>query len=268
MGRAYGAPMSEPHPPGKVSVDVVAGIATVTVRNAHRKNAATPAMWDQLTNIFGGLARDADVRVVVVTGEGSDFCSGADLAEAPDVHWLAQMRRTNEAALALHALPQPSIARVDGVAVGAGCNLALGCDLVVASDRSRFSEIFAKRGLSLDFGGSWLLPRRVGLHKAKELALLAPILSAAEAEAIGLVNRVVPIAELDGFVADWVAQLAAGPPIALAQTKALLDRSGTATLAEALEAEATAQAVNFGTEDTAEAIGAFLQKRTPTYRGR
>lgn len=268
MSRAYGAPMTEPHPPGAAGLDVVDGIATVTLANPRRKNAATPAMWDQLSDIFRTVARDEQVRVVVVTGEGSDFCSGADLAEGPGGHWLAQMRRVNEAALALHALPQPSIARVDGVAVGAGCNLALGCDLVVASDRARFSEIFARRGLSLDFGGSWLLPRRVGLHKAKELALLAPILSATEAEAIGLVNRVVPMAELDGFMADWVAQLAAGPPIALAQTKALLDRATTATLAEALEAEAAAQVVNFGTEDTAEAIGAFLQKRTPTYRGR
>ncbi len=268
MGRAYGAPMTEPHPPGEAGLAAADGIATVTLANARRKNAATPAMWDQLTDIFRAIARDEQVRVVVVTGEGSDFCSGADLAEGPTGHWLAQMRRVNEAALALHALPQPSIARVDGVAVGAGCNLALGCDLVVASDRARFSEIFAKRGLSLDFGGSWLLPRRVGLHKAKELALLTPILSAAEAEAIGLVNRVVPGAELDGFVADWAAQLAAGPPIALAQSKALLDRSSTSTLAEALEAEAAAQVVNFGTADTAEAIGAFLQKRTPTYQGR
>ena len=169
---------------------------------------------------------------------------------------------------ALHAVDCPTIARVDGVAAGAGLNLALGCDLVIASDRSRFSEIFAKRGLSIDYGGSWFLPQRVGLHKAKELALLAPIISAAEAEAMGLVNKVVPVDELDAAVGEWATQLAAGPPIALAQTKKLLDRASSSTLSEALAAEAAAQVVNFGTSDTAEAIAAFIQKRTPKYTGR
>ena len=105
--------------------------------------------------------------------------------------------------MALHRLPQPTIAKVSGVAVGAGCNLALGCDLIVASDDARFSEIFAKRGLTLDAGGSWLLPRLIGLHRAKEMALFAEILSAKEAEALGLVNRVVPAAQLDAFVDEW-----------------------------------------------------------------
>jgi 2-(1,2-epoxy-1,2-dihydrophenyl)acetyl-CoA isomerase len=214
---------------------------------------------------------DPEVRVLVVTGDGAEFCSGADLSDGPGAdegHWLARMRYINQACLALSEVPQPSIARVDGVAAGAGCNLALGCDLVVASDRARFSEIFARRGLSIDFGGSWFLPRRIGLHKAKELTLLAPILDAAEAERIGLVNKVVPVAELDAAVEEWARQLAAGPPIALAQSKALLDRSSTSTLPEALAAEAAAQAVNFGTTDTMEAIVAFLHKREPRYTGR
>ena len=114
--------------------------------------------------------------------------------------------------------------QVDGVAAGAGCNLALGCDLIVASSESRFSEIFAKRGLSLDFGGSWVLPRLIGLHKAKELALFADIISAKEAEAMGLVNRIVPSGDINAFVDDWAGRLAAGPPIALAQTKQLLQQ--------------------------------------------
>lgn len=260
-----------PSPSSEVRTEVAGSIATVTLVNPTRKNALTAAMWGQLTDTFRLLSTDGDVRAVVVTGEGEEFCSGADLggdAGSSDGHRLAQMRQVNQACLALQALPQPTLARVDGVAVGAGLNLALGCDLVVASDRSRFSEIFAKRGLSLDFGGSWFLPRRIGLHKAKELALLAPMIDAAEAERIGLVNKVVPVAMLDEAVADWAAQLAAGPPIALAQSKALLDRSSTSSLAEALEAEAAAQTINFATADTAEAIGAFLQKRRPTYRGR
>ena len=244
------------------------GVATLTLHNPRRKNAITPPMWGELTEAFRWMAHDGDVRALVVRGAGDDFCSGADLSEGPKVHATAYMRYLNEGPLALHALAKPTIARVDGIAAGAGLNLALGCDLVVASDRARFSEIFAKRALSIDYGGSWLLPRRVGLAKAKELALLAPIIDAAEAERIGLVNRVVPAADLDAAVDDWAAQLAAGPPIALAQTKAMLDASSEMSLAEALQAEAAAQTVNFGTKDTAEAIAAFLQKRTPTYRGR
>lgn len=251
-----------------VQIDVVDHVATVVLDHQARKNAITVEMWDQLTTGFTRLGADDDVRVVVVTGAGDDFCSGADLAADGDRHWLSYMRQINAACLALAALPQPAVARVDGVAVGAGLNLALGCDLVVASDRARFSEIFAKRGLSIDFGGSWFLPRRVGLHKAKELALLADIIDAAEAERIGLVNRVVPVDGLDAAVDEWVRKLAAGPPIALAQTKALLDRSSTSSLADALAAEAAAQTVNFGTTDTLEAIGAFFEKRAPRYTGR
>lgn len=251
-----------------VRCDLVEAIATVTMSNPSRKNAINTPMWAELTAQFRWIAMSEDVRVVVLTGDGDEFCSGADLADAGDAHWLARMRYVNETALALHSVPQPVIARVDGVAVGAGLSLALGCDLVIASDRARFSEIFAKRALSLDLGSSWLLPRRIGLHKAKELSLLAPILDATEAERIGLINRVVPVDELDAAVAEWAEQLAAGPPIALAQTKVLLDNAGTSTLAESLTAEAAAQVVNFGTQDTRESIMAFIEKREPRYRGR
>jgi 2-(1,2-epoxy-1,2-dihydrophenyl)acetyl-CoA isomerase len=145
--------------------------------------------------------------------------------------------------------------------------MALACDLVVASETARFSEIFARRGLSIDFGGSWTLPRRVGMHKAKELVLLADIIGAKEAMDIGLVNRVLPDGELDAFVDDWARRLAAGPPIALAMSKRLLDNSMNVTLEEALDDEGLAQTVNFGTADTREAVMAFLEKRHPTFRG-
>jgi enoyl-CoA hydratase/carnithine racemase len=152
--------------------------------------------------------------------------------------------------------------------VGAGCNLALGCDLVVASSTARFSEIFARRGLSLDFGGSWLLPRRIGMHRAKELALLAEIISANDALEMGLINRVLPDGEVDAFVDNWARKLAAGPPIALAQTKRLLNNSLNVTLEEALDDEAAAQTINFATSDTAEAMRAFIEKREPKFTGR
>ena len=146
--------------------------------------------------------------------------------------------------------------------------MALGCDLVVASDNARFSEIFSRRGLSIDFGGSWLLPRIVGMHRAKELALFADIIDAAEAQRIGLVNRVVADAEIDEFVAAWATRLAAGPPIALAMTKRMLDNSLQVTLEEALDDEGVAQTVNLTTADTAEALQAFIEKREPRFEGR
>jgi 2-(1,2-epoxy-1,2-dihydrophenyl)acetyl-CoA isomerase len=258
-------------------------VVTVTINQPEKKNAINSAMWDGLAEIFREIASRADDRVVVVTGAGNDFCSGADLSgrggagatraagsagEQNQVHHLAAMRRVNDACIALQRLPQPTIAKVRGVAVGAGCNLALGCDLVVASTSARFSEIFARRGLSLDFGGSWLLPRRIGMHRAKELALLAEIIGANDALEMGLINRVLPDNEVDAFVDNWARKLAAGPPIALAQTKRLLNNSLNVTLEEALDDEAAAQTINFATSDTAEAMRAFIEKREPKFTGR
>lgn len=261
----YGAPMDT------ILVERSEGIVTVTLNRPAKKNAATPQMWDELREIFDEVARRPDDRVMVITGAGGEFCSGADLgalSQAPSVHALVGMRRLADAALALHRMPQPTIAKVPGVAAGAGCNLALGCDLIVASEQARFSEIFSRRGLSLDFGGSWLLPRLVGLHKAKELALLAGIVSAREAAELGLVNRVVPADQLDAFVTQWARRLAEGPPLALSMTKSMLNASASLSMAEALEAEAHSQAVNFSTADTAEAMAAFMERREPVFRGR
>jgi 2-(1,2-epoxy-1,2-dihydrophenyl)acetyl-CoA isomerase len=251
-------------------VDRRDGIVTVTLNRPARKNAVTPYMWAALLDTFNAIAASDTDRVVIVTGAGGDFCSGADLG-APDAtagHGLARMRRIGAACLALHNLPQPTIAKIQGVAVGAGINMALACDLVVASSDARFSEIFARRGLSVDFGGSWLLPRRVGMHRAKELLLLADIVDAAEADRLGLVNRVVEPAELDGFVDDWARRLAAGPPIALSLTKKLVNNAFSTSLEQALEEEAMAQTVNFSTDDTNEAVQAFLSKREPRFQGR
>ena len=246
-------------------------IATVTINRPQRKNAVTGDMWAQLAETFRSLAADTEVRCVVITGAGGEFCSGADLAarsaSGKPMHQLAAMRHVNDAALSLHRMPQPTIAKVRGVAVGAGCNMALGCDLVIASETARFSEIFAKRGLSLDFGGSWILPRRVGLHRAKELALFGDIISAADARELGLVNRVLPDGELDAFVDEWAKRLAAGPPIALALTKRMLNNAMNVTMEEALDDEGAAQTVNFATKDTLEAMEAFMQKREPKFKG-
>lgn len=253
-----------------LQVDRQDGIVTITLDRAAKKNAMNGTMWDELLATFREIAdREVEDRVVVITGANGEFCSGADLTGGErSKHQLAAMRHVGDVALALHRLPQPTIAKVRGVAVGAGCNLALGCDLVVAGESARFSEIFARRGLSLDFGGSWLLPRRVGLHRAKELAFFADIIGADEAERIGLVNRVLPDHELDEFVDGWARRLVGMPPIALAMSKQLLDNSMATTMEQALDAEGLTQTINFGTTDTIEAIQAWVEKRNPTFKGR
>lgn len=244
------------------------GVLTITLDRSEKKNAIDHAGFRELLSAFTEADADPQTRVVVVTGAGGNFSSGADLAAGvDDRHPLDRMEVVNRSAAALHRIRVPVIAKVDGVAVGAGLNLALGCDLVVASDRARFSEIFSRRGLSVDYGGSWLLPRRIGLHRAKELCLLADILDARQAAEIGLVNRVVPVEELDGTVEEMAARLAAGPPVALALTKRLLDESASMGFEQALDREAQSQAVNIMGDDVAEAFAAFLQKREPGFTG-
>ncbi len=255
-------------------VDRTGGVVTVTMNRPTRKNAANGTMWTELRAVFDDAAADREQRVLVLTGAGDAFCSGADLGDGNNVAgrsgdpYLVQMRALADVALRLHRMPKPTIAKVGGVAAGAGMSLALGCDLVVASDTARFSQIFSRRGLSVDFGSSWLLPRFVGLHRAKELAFFADIITADQAAEFGLVNRVVPADELDEFVDEWARRLAAGPPLALSMTKSMLNNAMAVSMDQALEDEARAQAANFGSADTMEALAAFLQKREPRFEGR
>lgn len=246
------------------------GVVTATLNRPEKRNAADLATWRALGQMIAEVARRPEDRVLVITGAGGAFCSGADLTDlgGQEGHPLGRMRELGDVVLSLHRLSKPTIAKVGGVAAGAGCNLALGCDLIVASEQARFSEIFPRRGLSLDFGGSWLLPRLVGLHRAKELAFFGDIISAGEAAEMGLVNRVLPADQLDEFVDGWARRLADGPPIAISLSKALLNESMSMSMSETVEREAQAQAVNFSTDDTAEAMRAFLEKRDPRFVGR
>jgi len=255
-------------------VEREAGIVTVTMNRPARKNAANGTMWRELLEVFDDVATDRHDRVMVLTGSGGAFCSGADLGDAADVAgrpgdpYLVQMRALGNVALRLHQIPKPTIAKVGGVAAGAGMSMALGCDLVVASESARFSQIFSKRGLSVDFGASWLLPRFIGMHRAKELAFFADIISAQQAAEFGVVNKVVPDDLLDQAVGEWATRLAAGPPLALSMTKSMLNNSFALSMDQALEEESRSQAVNFATADTLEAIAAFTQKRDPVFKGR
>lgn len=246
------------------------GVVTVTMNRPEKKNAANGTMWDELREVWTEIALDPTVRCVVMTGAGDAFCSGADLGGQGGVqrHQLQAMNMIHMTIQAFHHIMVPVIAKVNGVAAGAGMNLALACDLIVASDQARFSEIFARRGLSVDFGGTWILPRLIGLHKAKELAFFADVISAEEGERFGFVNKVVPHAELDAAVADWADRLAGGAPLALAMTKRMLTLNATADFASALQSESLSQTVNFGTSDTREAVQAFLDKRPPVFHGR
>nr|WP_196809574.1 enoyl-CoA hydratase-related protein [Nocardia sp. 348MFTsu5.1] len=246
------------------------GITTITLNLPERKNAIDTAMWGTLTEMLQGIRNDPDTRVVVLQGAGGAFCAGADVAKSKhNEHPIPRLRRIGDVALALFELPVPVIAKVDGVAAGAGCNMALACDFVVASSRARFSEIFVRRGLSMDFGGSWLLPRIVGLQQAKRLALLAEVIDADEAHRLGMVTWVRPVEEIDEFVTDLAHKLSAMPPIALEQSKSLLNEGVGTDLAAAIRNEAAAQAVNFATEDATAAFRAFLDKSDPPhYTGR
>ena len=247
------------------------GIVSVMLNRPDRRNAMSPTMFRELRSVAEEIAsRPEEDRVVVLSGAGPDFCAGADIDALGDPRYqsLPWLREVGAASAAVHAIPQPTIAKLRGICVGGGANLALACDLIVADPTLRFSEIFVRRGLSVDFGGSYALPRRVGMRAAMELALLGEIIGGEEAVALGLLNRLVPEDELDSFVMRWATQLAAGPPLALSLTKRLLASSFEHSLADAVEAEGVAQALNFTTADSREALAAFVEKREARFRGR
>ncbi len=247
-------------------------VATVTIDRPGTRNACTFPMWLQIRDVFQELTA-SDARVIVLTGANGDFCSGADVSgpknaelfQGPDI---TAMRLVSQSVLAVNSCPIPVIAKVDGVAVGAGLGLALAGDLLYCSDRARFGAIFAKVGMSLDFGSSWLLQRRVGLIQAKEMVFTTDMVKGPDAVDKGLANAVHPADDLDAAVDEIAARIAAGPPIALSLSKKMLDDAATGSLAQALEREAMAQSLNLKTHDTKEALFAFRERRTPNFEGR
>lgn len=245
----------------------------LTVDRPERRNAIPADGWVELGDAFEGFEA-SDSRVLVVRGAGEDFCSGADLdpsrltglESAGGRH--QRMKQVGEAATALHRTTKPTIAAVDGVAVGAGMNLAIGCDVVICTDRARFSEIFVRRGLTVDFGGSWLLPRVVGMQRAKELALSGRIVGAEEALAMGLVLEVVAPGRLESRARELAESFLAAAPLAQGFVKQTFNVSFESSFSEAIGWEGQAQAVALGTEDAAEGVASFVEKRDPEWRGR
>jgi enoyl-CoA hydratase/carnithine racemase len=253
--------------------ETVDGVRWLTIDRPDRKNAIPADGYPRLTEAFTDFEKGPD-RILVVTGAGGDFCAGADLdpgqfsagSSVSDAH--GRMKIVERAATALHRTTKPTIAAVDGVAVGAGMNLALGCDVVVASDRARFSEIFVRRGLTVDFGGTWLLPRIVGLQRAKELALSGRMVGADEAVRLGIAMEVVPVAEMMERVRELAGSFLAGAPLGQMFAKQGLNASFESSFAESISWEGQSQAIALGTEDVIEGVAAFLQKRDPEWKGR
>lgn len=239
--------------------------------NPGRRNAVPSEQWRRLGELFDEFEASPQ-RVLIVTGAGEDFCSGADMGSAFTPGAIADadamLGDVCAAARAQHRITKPTIAAVDGVAAGAGLNIALGCDLLVASDRARFAEIFVKRGLTLDFAGTWLLPRRIGLARAKDLALTGRVIDVAEADRLGMVSRVVPAADLAAEATALATELAAGAPLAQRMVKAGLDRSFEMSFEAALDFERGAQTLLLSSGDFIEGAVSFLQKRPPEFTGR
>ena len=237
-----------------------------------RKNAIPPGGWEELQHAFRGFERSPQ-RVLVISGRGGDFCAGADLdpSAGPRFEGVVNARRrmkvVGDTALALHKLTKPTVAAVDGVAVGAGMSLALGCDVVVATHRARFSAIFVRRGLGLDAGLSWLLPRLAGAQFAKEVALSGRMISSSEAMERGLVLDVVGEERLEERASQVAEGFLEGAPVAQMFIKQGLNRSWELSLEEVTAWEGQSQAICLGSDDHREGVDSFLERRAPRFRG-
>jgi 2-(1,2-epoxy-1,2-dihydrophenyl)acetyl-CoA isomerase len=253
-------------------VERTGAIAKVVMNRPEARNALDLTMRREMLGALDEIEADPTARVVILTGAGGHFCSGGDVKTMKKPHTAAEGRGRvellNKLVLRLVNFPLPTIAMVDGYAVGAGSNLALCCDLIVASDRAKFGELFCKIGLAVDGGGTWLLPRLVGLARAKELVFTGDVIDAAEAARIGLVNRVVDAAALETATRALAEKIAAGPPLALRLDKQMLNRAAAGDLASALELEAFSQGLAIASEDHKEGVGAFFDKRPPKFSGR
>lgn len=258
--------------PSFLRYDVKNGVATITLDRPDVYNALNDELTFELQDVLKQARRDDAVRVLVITGEGKAFCSGQDLKSSDPEQKRSFIdslhRRYNPIIRAMREMPKPIICRLNGVAAGAGCSLALACDLIVASEQAMMTEVFVNIGLVLDSGSSYFLPRLTGSAKAFELATIGTRVKAAEALEIGLVNKVVPHEELDEAVASYADYYAKAPTMAIGLMKKMLNKSGNATLNEMLDYEAWCQEIAGNSEDYQEGVAAFLEKRKPAFKGK
>lgn len=258
-------------------------VAWITLNRPEVRNAITPDQRNRVIDLLEDASASLDVRAVVLTATGKGFCTGADLRAggrrpaaprpegAPDriMGEAARMIRRGAQRLvgAVLDCEKPVVAAVNGTAAGIGAHLAFACDLVVAATDARFIEVFVRRGISPDGGGAYLLPRLIGLQKAKELIFFGDDLSAADAMALGLVNRVVPLEQLEQTASELAGRLAAGPTKALGMAKWLLNRSLDSDRQTAFDDEAWAQELITGTVDCGEGLRSFAERRPPEFKG-
>ncbi len=249
-------------------------VAWITLNRPDARNAINDEMREELLAVLTDARTNPDVRALVVTGSGKGFCTGADLSRrgsGPSGPGAArEMMRTRSQRLirAVWELEKPVIAAVNGVAAGLGAHLAFAADLIIAAADARFIEVFVRRGIAVDGAGAYLLPRLIGLARAKELVFFGEDLPAEEAQRIGLVNKVVAPDALHDAARQWAERLATGPTFAIGMSKRLLNRSLDSDLETALDEEAMVQSIVTQSEDTKEGLLAFAERRQPVFKGR
>jgi 2-(1,2-epoxy-1,2-dihydrophenyl)acetyl-CoA isomerase len=258
-----------------ILIESAAGVARLTLNRPERLNSFNVEMHEEVRAALASVREDASCRVLILTGAGRGFCAGQDLSDravapgggATDLGASIE-QRYKPLVLALRSLPLPVIAAVNGVAAGAGANLALACDLVIAARSASFVQSFAKLGLVPDSGGTWLLPRLVGRARAIGLAFLGDKLGAEQAEEWGLIWRCVADEEFPAVVSELAQRLAAAPTLGLARIKEAIYSSGERSLAAQLDIERDCQSELGYSRDYAEGVAAFMEKRTPNFIGR
>jgi len=247
-------------------------ITTITLDRPEKLNAFSGTMREDLLAALRAAADDRECRVVIITGAGRAFCAGGDveymagLQKNGDVESFRKLLNAGrDVVTQIAGMPKPVIASVNGIAAGAGCNLALACDYRIASDAAKLGETFVKIGIHPDWGGTWFLPRLVGPSRAFELLTTGRMVDAAEALAIGMVDRVVPLADLPEQTLTLARAITAGPPQVIANIKRALTASRTNSLSAQVELESEHQVRAFLSRDAAEGMAAFFEKRTPKF---